>query len=249
MIWTIATRELKNLFLSPLAWAVLAILQTILAYLFIDRLNEVLQAGAQLLAVDNAPGITELIVPPFFLNVAIVMLLVTPLLTMRLIAEERRNRTLPLLFSAPVSMTEIVLGKYLGALLFLWLLLALVTLMPLSLMLGGQLDLGLLVAAVLGLALLFAVFAAVGVFMSSVTQYAAIAAVGSLGLLLFFWVIDLSGQGATQTSIAAYLSLVNHYLPFLQGRLHTDAVVYYVLFVVTFLVLTIRRLDADRLGG
>lgn len=247
MIWTIATRELKNMFMSPLAWSVLGIVQAILAFFFLDRTNDVLRAKMQLLAADNAPGITELIVPPLFLNAAIIMLLVTPLLTMRLIAEERRNRTLPLLFSAPVSMTEIVLGKYLSVLLFLWLMVVLTALMPLSLVVGGQLDFGLLAAASLGLALVFATFAAVGLFMSSITQYAAIAAIGTLGVLLLFWIIG--GQGDTETSIAGYLSLFNQYMPFLQGTLNTDAVVFFVLLITTFLVLTIRRLDADRLGG
>jgi ABC-2 type transport system permease protein len=247
MIWTIAKRELQNLFLSPLAWVVLGVVQAILAFLFLDRVNDVLRAKAELMAAENTVGITELIVPPLFLSAAIIMLLVTPLLTMRLIAEERRNRTLPLLFSAPVTMTEIVLGKYVSALLFLWLLLVLITLMPLSLMAGAQIDFGLLATAVLGLALVLAAFAAVGLFMSSITQHPAIAAIGGVGLLLILWIIG--GQGDSDASIAGYLSLLNQYVPFLQGRFSTDALTYYVLFIATFLALTIRRLDADRLGG
>ncbi len=166
MILTIAARELRTLFLSPLAWSVLAVVQLLLAFLFLARVEMYQLYQPQLLALDNAPGVTEIVLPDLLGNAAIVLLLVVPLLTMRLIAEERRNKTLTLLVSAPVSMTEIVLGKYLGVLLFLLIVLVLIALMPLSLLLGGGLDPGLLFSGLLGLAFLLAGFAAVGLFMS-----------------------------------------------------------------------------------
>ena len=165
MIFTIGLRELKSLFLSPLAWSILAVVQLILAYLFLGRIEIIQMYQAQLMAMDGAPGVTEIILPDLLGNAAIILLLVVPLLTMRLVAEERRNRTLSLLFSSPLSMTEIVLGKYLGILLFLLVLLVLIALMPLSLLAGARLDFGLLAAGFLGLALLLAGFAAVGLFM------------------------------------------------------------------------------------
>src|ERR1051325_8468131 len=119
MIFSIAWREFRALFLSPLAWSVLAALQAIIALMFLGRVELVQRYQGQLLAMENAPGITELVVPDLYGNAAIILLLVVPLLTMRLVSEERRNRTMPLLYSAPVSMTEIILGKYLGVLLFL----------------------------------------------------------------------------------------------------------------------------------
>ena len=152
MILTIALRELRTLFLSPLAWSILAVVQLLLAFLFLARVEMYQLYQPQLLALDNAPGVTEIVLPDLLGNAAIVLLLVVPLLTMRLIAEERRNKTLTLLVSAPVSMTEIVLGKYLGVLLFLLIVLALIALMPLSLLLGGGLDPGLLFSGLLGLA-------------------------------------------------------------------------------------------------
>lgn len=249
MIATIAAREVKNMFLSPLAWSILAVVQAILALLFLGRVELVQLYQPQLLALENAPGITEIIVPEVFGSAAVILLLVVPLLTMRLIAEERRNRTLPLLFSAPVSMTEIVLGKYLGVLLFLLLLVGLIALMPLSLLVGGRLDIGLLGSGVLGLGLVLASFAAVGVFLSTLTQHPAVAAVGTFGVLLLFWILDWSGQGDTHGNLLAYLSLFNHYQPFLRGVFNSADAVYHVLLIVTFLVLAIRRLDADRVGG
>ncbi|HEX7044525.1 MAG TPA: ABC transporter permease [Burkholderiales bacterium] len=248
MILNIAWRELRSLFLSPLAWAVLAVLQGVLGYLFLARVGELQLYRAQLLAMESAPGTTELVVPALFGSAAIILLLVVPLITMRLIAEERRNRTLPLLFSAPVSMTEIVLGKYLGVLLFLLLVVALIALMPLALLAGGTLDFGLLGSALLGLTLALASFAAIGTFMSTMTQHPTVAAIGGFGVLVLFWIID-PGQGSTRESVVAYLSMFNHYQPFLSGVFDTGDAIYHLLVVVTFLALSIRRLDADRLGG
>ena len=249
MIFTIGLRELKSLFLSPLAWSILAVVQLILAYLFLGRIEIIQMYQAQLMAMDGAPGVTEIILPDLLGNAAIILLLVVPLLTMRLVAEERRNRTLSLLFSSPLSMTEIVLGKYLGILLFLLVLLVLIALMPLSLLAGARLDFGLLAASFLGLALLLAGFAAVGLFMSTLTQYTTVAAISTFGALLLFWILDWSGQGFVGGNWLAYLSLFNHYKPFLDGIFDSADAVYHVLLISTFLVLSIHRLDADRLGG
>ena len=249
MIFTIGLRELKSLFLSPLAWSILAVVQLILAYLFLGRIEIIQMYQAQLMAMDGAPGVTEIILPDLLGNAAIILLLVVPLLTMRLVAEERRNRTLSLLFSSPLSMTEIVLGKYLGILLFLLVLLVLIALMPLSLLAGARLDFGLLAASFLGLALLLAGFAAVGLFMSTLTQYTTVAAISTFGALLLFWILDWSGHGFAGGNWLAYLSLFNHYKPFLDGIFDSADAVYHVLLITTFLVLSIHRLDADRLGG
>ncbi len=250
MIFTIALRELRALLLSPLAWAILAVVQGILAFLFLARVERFLIEQPQLAAMENAPGATVMIVPDLLASAAILLMLVVPLLTMRLIAEERRNRTLPLLLSAPLSMTEIVLGKYLGVLGFLLILIAVIGLMPLSLLLGGGLDLGIYLSGLLGLFLLLADFAAVGLFLSAQTEHPSVAAITTFGALLGFWILDWSAQGAADgAGLLGYLSLFNHYTPFLLGVLDSADVIYHALLIATFLVLGIRRLDADRLGG
>jgi ABC-2 type transport system permease protein len=119
----------------------------------------------------------------------------------------------------------------------------------LSLLMGGGLDLGMLAAGVLGLVLLLAGFAAVGLFMSTLTEQPTIAAVSSFGVLLLLWIIDWAGSNnAGQASeLFAYLSLLRHFQSLLKGVFDSTDVVYYLLFVTLFLVLSIRRLDADRL--
>ena len=248
MIFTIARHELRRLFLSPLAWIILAVVEFILAWMFLQHIESFLTIQSQLLGMSGEYGLTEAVVSPLFGNTAFVLLLVVPLVSMRLVTEERRNKTLPLLFSAPLSMTEIVLGKYLGLYAFLLIQLLLITLMPLSLLAGGGLDFGLFASGLLGLALLTGGFAAVGLFMSTLTQHQTVAAVSTFGTLLIFWLLDWARSG-TGAGALAYLSLLNHTEPFLKGLFDTRDVVYHLLFIGTFLALSVRRLDMDRLGG
>jgi len=180
MVWVIASRELKSLFLSPLAWTVLGVVMLVLGYLFLAQLDHYMQLAAQLALLENAPGVTDFVVAPVIGDAAVVLLLASPLVTMRLIAEERRARTLPLLYSAPVGMTEIVVGKYLGVMGFMLALVGLIALMPLSLLAGGTLDFGKLAAGLLGLTLVLGAFAAAGLFMSSLTAQPVVAAVSPI---------------------------------------------------------------------
>ncbi len=249
MILTIARNELRRMFLSPLAWIILAVVMLILAFMFLNNVQYFVTIQSRLLSMGSDDGVTAVVAAPLLGNAAVVLLLVVPLLSMRLVADERRNKTLSLLVSAPVSMTEIILGKYLSLVAFLWLILALVAMMPLSLLAGGTLDFGLLGAGLFGLALLLAGFAAVGLFMSTLTQNQTVAAVSSFGVLLLFWILDWAGQGSGTSGILGYLSILNHYEPFLRGIFDTSDAAYLVLFILTFLMLSIRRLDMDRLGG
>lgn len=248
MIFTIAAREIKSLFLSPLAWAILAVVQLILAYVFLIGVDQFLEVQPRLSGLPDAPGVTDIVAAPLFGTAAVVLLLVAPLLTMRLVSEEHRNRTLSLLLSAPVSMTEIILGKYLGILLFMLVMLGMVAAMPLSLLMGGHLDLGKLAGGVFGLGLLLAAFSAAGLFMSTLTTQPTVAAISTFGLLLLLWIIDwTSGARAEVSGVLNYLSLTRHYEPLLRGMFNSVDVVYYLLFIVAFLALAVRRLDAERL--
>ncbi|ABA59098.1 ABC transporter permease subunit [Nitrosococcus oceani] len=251
MVLTLALHELRRLFLSPLAWATLAVTQILFGYMFFTQVAYFLQFQPRLMGLPEAPGITEIVALPLFQNAAVIMLLIVPLMTMRLVADERRGRTLALLFSAPLSMTEIVIGKYLGTLAFFIIMTLLLVLMPLSLLLGGTLDFGLLAAGLLGLGLLIASFTAIGLFLSSLTQQTTVAAIGSFGVLLLLWIIDWAGNSGILKEggeeLFSYLSLFRHYQTLLEGQFNSSDIIYYLLIITTFLVLSIRRLDADRL--
>lgn len=241
MIWIIASRELRNMFLSPLAWTILATTQVIFGLVFLSQISS--YSGE-----SGTIGITATVALPLFGWASILLLFVIPLLTMRLIAEERRNHTLTLLLSAPISMTEIVLGKYLGVIIYLLILTGLILVMPFSLLIGGTLDFGLLVSAMFGLVLLLSSFTAIGLFMSTLTSSPTLAAMGSFGALFLLWMFALSADFFGD-NVLSYLSIINHYVPFLEGTMNTRDIVYYLTISGMFLVLSIRRLNMDRLGA
>lgn len=246
---TIAGTELKRMFNSPLAWSILAVLQFVLGMIFLVMVQEFLEViQPQMAGTDNPPGVTDTIVSAVYLWAGIIMLAVMPILTMRSFAEERMNGTFTLLRSSPISVTDIVMGKYLGLLMFILIMVVLISLMPLSLQLGTSLDLGKIGASVLGLILLLSSFAAAGLFISSLTNQPIIAAVSSFGLLLFLIVLYISGKSQSNGSeLFVYLSHFGHFLSFLQGLFQSGDLIYYLLFIGGFLVLTIRKLDNESL--
>ena len=204
----------------------------------------------------NAPGVTELVVVPVYATCAIIMLFAVPLLAMRLIAEERRNQTMVLLMSAPLTMTEIVLGKFAGLMLFLLLIIGITTLMPLALLAGGRLDFGLLASVILGVALLAACFAAVALYASCLTAQPITAAIIAFSLLLGML---LTGETASDglrergwtvpAALAQVLSPLKNFEAFAKGTLDSYSIVCMLLLIIVFLILSVRRLDAVRLRG
>jgi len=243
-ILTIAANELRRIFVSPLAWAVLAVVQLILGFVFINLL---IDYAANAAYGDQFMGVADYIGGALYGFATIILLLVVPLMTMRVFAEERRSGALTLLLSSPASLIEIVLGKFLGLAGFLLALLALLAAMPLALLPGTDLDLGRIAAGLLGLFLMMLAFAAAGLFVSSLTREPTIAAVGGFGLLLLVWLVQIvSYQEIPFAEVFGYLSLVSHFDSLRRGIFDTADVVYYLLFMAFFLWLTVQRLDLER---
>jgi ABC-2 type transport system permease protein len=245
MIFTLAGKELRSMFTSPLAWVVLAFVQLILSWIFLFRIDYFISAQAQIASTPNAPGLTEIAIVPMFGIASIVLLMSVPLLTMRLISEERRNQTMALLMAAPISMTEIVLGKYLALIAFLALISMLILMMALSVLAGGTIDFGLLIANLIGLMLLGASFAAIGLFISCLTNYPVVAAILSLGAFLGLWIMNIAASDPE--SYLNLVSLLKHFEGFMNGSIAATDLIYFSLLITTFLILSVRRLDADRL--
>ena len=248
MIWVIARREAGAMFLSPLAWVILAVVQVILGYMFLTNLDNFFLLQPQLIQLANTPGVTDIVVTPLMQVAAIILLMVMPLVTMRSIAEEKRNATLSLLISAPIGMTDIFLGMFLGLMLFIVILVSMLMLMPLSLYLGTSPDAGKLLSIYVGLLLLLGSFAAIGLYLSSLTSNQTVAAISTFGVLLMLWIIDWIGSAAGNgESVLAYLSLLKHHQAMLEGVFDTGDVAYYLLLISGFLGLAIRQLDRERL--
>lgn len=248
MILTIARREITTMFLSPLAWVILGVIQIVLGYMFLAQLDNYAILQPQLMRLENTPGVTDIVVAPLFQLAAIILLMIMPLITMRSFAEEKRNKTLSLLISSPLSMTEIVLGKFLGLFMFVIILVSLLMLMPLSLYSGTDLDTGKLATIYLAMLLLLSSFAAIGLYLSSLTDNQTIAAVSTFGALLMLWIIDWVGETiGNGQSVVGYLSILQHYQSLLEGVFNSVDLAYYLILIATFLVLTIRQLDRERL--
>ena len=248
MIIGIAAQEFKSHFKTPMAWVLLAVLQIILGYIFLTQVETFDLMQVKLASIEGAPGLTDIIVTPLFSNAAIILLLVTPLLTMRVICEERRNKTLTLLLAAPISNMQIIIGKYLGTLTLLWLIVMLIALMPLSLLMDGELDIGKYLANVLALILLVAAFTATGIFLSTIASHPTIAAMGTFGILLILWLFNISKTISDQPNeLVEYLSLLNHYQNIQTGLINSADILYFFLFVATFIVLSISCLNKQRL--
>ena len=244
MIFAIARNELRRIFVSPLAWAVLAVVQLILGFVFINLLIDYARNAD---VGDQFTGVADYMGGGLYGFATIILLLVMPLLTMRLLSEERKSGTLTLLLSSPASLVEIVLGKFLGLVGFMLALIVLLALMPLALLPGTDLDLGRIAAGLLGLFLMMLAFGAAGLFVSSLTREPTIAAVGSFGLLLLVWLTQiLAYQDIPFAEVFGYLSLIGHFDDLRRGIFDTGDVVYYLLFTVFFLWLTVQRLDLER---
>jgi ABC-2 type transport system permease protein len=245
VIATIAAKELKSLFASPIAWVQLALLQFVFAWLLLVGLDNFQDLQPQLANLPDAPGVTSIAIAPMYGSAAIVLLLAVPLLAMRLIAEERRNATMVFLTSAPVGIVQIVLGKWLGLLAFVLASVVLMTITAASLSVGGPLDWGLIGANVLGVVLLAAAFCAIGLYMSALTSYPVVAAISTFAVLLLLWIVNLGTSDPA--SPLHTLSLLRHYERFAKGTVHTGDLAWFVLVTALFLALAVRRLDADRL--
>ncbi|MCK5903314.1 MAG: ABC transporter permease [Cocleimonas sp.] len=250
-ITLIGLTEFKRLFNSPLAWSLLAILQFILAMMFLLLIDEFIAATqTENVGQEIAFGVTDIVVSRLYLWAGVMMLLVLPILTMRSFAQERLDKSLLLLTSSPLSFTQLVLGKYLALLLFILVVVAMVSLMPLSLFLGTTLDFGRVLSSALGLFLTLSSFAAAGLYISSLTAQPIIAAISTFGFLLLLVVLYLSGTSNTSNSeLFIYLAHISHFFSFTDGLIHSHDLAYYVLFSLLFLILTVRRLDNQRLQG
>lgn len=250
MIGVIAHREAGALFRSPVAWVVLATVQGLVAFIFLLHLESYLQMQPRLQMAEGGPGVTGFLVPRLFGAATMIYLMALPVLTMGLIAGDRRQGTLPLLRAAPVSTAGIVLGKYLGVLAVLALMVGLTVLMPVALRIVAPIDAGALALAALGALLFVAAAGAVGLYFSTITQQPAVAAVATLGVLLGTMLLGEWGRtaiGGRWGELLTYPAPATHLEPFLVGLFDSGAVAYFALCTALFLALAIRHLDHERL--
>lgn len=248
MILNVARKELKSVFASPMGWVILALLQFAFGTYYLNGVNQYFEVMSGAIRPAERTGVTMFVGQSVFGLASFVMLFAVPLLSMRLISEERRNQTLPFLFSAPLSLTDIVLGKFVGLVSFLSILIVFIGLMLSTLNIWSDIDFGYLLSNLLGLWLLVASFSALGLYFSSLTAQPVVAAIFTFVALFVLLILDRFFAG-DPTNTISHLSLMRHFQPFSRGLIDTADIAYFLLFILTFLTLTVRRLDADRLRG
>jgi ABC-2 type transport system permease protein len=188
---------------------------------------------------------------PLLQNVTILLLFLMPMITMRSYAEEKRSGTIELLLTSPLKDTEIIIGKFLGAL-GLWGLALCVSLIHIAILYRfGTPEWKPILTAYLGLLLMGGCFISLGLLISSFTSNQIVAGMSTFGVFLMLWIINWLGSfsGPTVNKITQYLSIVDHFDDFAKGVIDTSHLVYYISFIGFGLFLTARSVDSERWRG
>jgi len=230
---TIALREFKSYLASPMAYVVTGIFLLLTGFLF---------------SISPATYFETSIKGLWEFWGTLVLLLLASVLTMRLLAEERKMGTLELLLTAPVRDSEVIVGKFLGSLGILTIMLALTFYYPILLMWFGDPDIGPIVTGYLGLFLLGGASLAVGLFASSLTSNQLVAAMVAGGIIFALWFVGLASGLLPEAmgEVISYLSLYHHFSSFMRGVIDTRGIIYYLSIMVLFLFLAIRSIESGR---
>jgi len=233
-VWTIAQRELKALFDQPTAYILLVVFTAVNGFLSFRQLD--------------LYGVASL--RPMFDFLPWVLLLFVPAVTMRALAEDARSGTLEVVLAQPITELELLLGKYLGQVLFLWLALAITLTIPLGLALGTAPQLGILVAQYVGAALLILGLAAVGLWASSVTRNQITAFILAVTVTFALLLVGLDplivGLPPQLGAIAASLGVLSHFSSIARGVIDLRDAVYFVTLALLFLVFAYFALESRK---
>ncbi len=231
--WTFTVKELKSFFNSPVAYVILTLFLLIAGWFF--------SAGLFLVGQAELRDLFSTVVPLAFL-------FFVPAITMRLIAEEKKSGTLELLVTLPVRDVEIVLGKFLAALILLAVALLLTFAYPMTIATLGDPDGGAIAGGYLGLLLMGASYLAIGMFTSGLTQNQIVAFITGFVLIFAFYMLDkvvIFFPGAI-ASILEYLSITYHLDNIARGIIDTRDVIYFASVITVFLYLAVRTLESRR---
>jgi ABC-2 type transport system permease protein len=251
-IFAIAEREIGAYFSSPIAYVLIGFFALLFGWFFYVPLAYFVQQSGQMgMNPTQALNINQMLVGPTLMNTTVIMLFLFPLITMRTYSEEKRSGTIELLLTSPVTDVEIILGKFIGAMLLYAAMLA-VTIIHLSILfIYGEPEWKPIATGYLGLLLMGGCFLSLGLFISSLTKNQIVAAMATFGVFLMLWVINWIGTfvGPTMQTVLGYLSLTEHFDDFAKGIIDTKHVIYYLSFMAFGLFLTAKSVDSERWRG
>jgi ABC-2 type transport system permease protein len=252
-VLAIAGKELRAYFASPIAYVVVGLFALLFGYFFYMILaffaEQSLRMG--MMGGGGSMNVNQMMLRPLMLNASVIVLFLLPMITMRTFSEEKRSGTFELLLTAPLTDTQIILGKFLGALSLYGLMLA-ITFIDMGLLFYyGNPEWKPVLSGYLGLLLMGACFISVGMFVSSLTRNQIVAAVITFSTFLMLWVINWVGEsaGPVTREIVSFLSITEHYEDFVKGVLDTRHLVYYLSFITFGLFLTAKSVDSERWRG
>lgn len=233
----IIRREIGAYLRSPLGYVVIAVLLLLDGLLFNTR------------AMGDSKRLSADVLSAFFEYSSGITMTAALFLSMRLLAEERQNGTLTLLFGSPVRDYQIVAGKFIASLLFLSGMVLLTVYMPMLVMVHGKITRGQISAGYLGLVLIGAMALSIGLFASALTKSQLVAILGGAGItavLIICWLLS-SYIDRPFSEIFTWLAMWNkHFPPFMRGIINSQDVIYYVSMTYFFLFSTTRVLEARR---
>ena len=236
-ILAVCAKELYTYFVSPIAYFVCFVFTAISGFLF----------SLILITASGQGGTGAFVMGTLFGNMAIILLFFTPVLTMKLFAEERKSGTIELLLTSPITDGQVVLGKFFASISLMLIMLGLTLLFPFLTQRFGHLDIGLLLSGYLGVILIASSFLALGLLMSSMCKNQLVAALTSFGILITLWMIGaLSTRGDAISNFLSYLSLSEHYDDFARGVIPLKDVVYYISFTCVCLFATFKSIESSK---
>ena len=244
-------RELKYYFHSITAYVTICIFLIISGYFFFSIFRfynlmslKTIQSGDFSANLNLIDGVMR----PMFGNISIIILLILPMITMRLISEEKKQGTFELLLTFPVSDSAIIAGKYFASLTILAIMLSLTIIFPIMLIIFSDPEILPVLSGYLGLLLMGASFLSIGTFFSSLTSNQLVAGVSTFGVSLFFLVIGWAAPltGSTISTILAESSILVHFESFSKGIIDLKDISYYLLLSLFFLFLTLKSLESSR---
>ena len=251
-ILAISWRDIRSVFVSPIAYVVITGFLLLSGWFFFNMLGQFNRMVAQYSMMQGVDttwlNLNDAVIGPLLGNMSIVLVIVIPMITMRSFAEERGSSTFELLLTSPIRITDMVLGKFLAGVFLVTAMIGLTLLFPGVLLLYGNPEIGLTASGYLGLYLMAISFVAVGNFTSAVTSNQIIAAVSGLVILLLLYVINWPAEGAAEPlkSILEHLSVTAHFGNLVRGVINTHDLVYFASVTTFFLFLTHRAVESSR---
>jgi ABC-2 type transport system permease protein len=248
-ILKIAIREFKTYFHSLIGPVILALFLAVLGLFFVSYVDIYIRLTLNVglrETVSSGYSINEVVIESLFWLMNFLLLFFVPLITMRLFAEEKRNKTLTFLISSPISINQLFFGKFLGAFLFFLVMFFMSFMLVLSLIMYGNPDIGPIIMGYLGLMMVAMAYISIGLFFSAITEHQIISAVITFFLLFSIYVLAFVLPEGKFSKVGEYLSTATHIESFFKGVFKTKDIAYFMLVFLLGWLLTYRQLESIR---